>query len=164
MKYLITVIACFLLSFSTEWKSVKINESIEVSMPGVPVDEVKNGFTFKKLVLADSTKFTSGAIDLTRMGVTEAQIQQLAPSEQYKAQFKQGLEMSGKKIVAEEYTQYNGNYCYQYVLEKEENGKKVTTDMRCIFFKNFLIQLSYTHGSKGRDAESLNRFFNSLKL
>jgi hypothetical protein len=162
--FLATISTLLLLAFTTDWNTVKINETIEVSMPGQPIDEIKNGTTFKKLTMGDSTKFNSGAIDLTKLGLTEEQVKEIAPSQEFKDQFKQGLSSQGITVLKEEYGEYKGNTYYELLVERTLNNKKSLSVMRAIFYKQYMIQLSYIPGLKGEDIEIKNKIFTSLKL
>ena len=165
MKHLfLTLAAFFLLSFTTDWTIITINDRIKVSMPGTPKPEVKNGNTLYNLFLDDSTKLTSMAIDMTAMGLNEEQVAELSLTDEFKTQFKQGIQTEGLKVIKENYGQFKGVNYYEFEVEKRTDSKVTSFVMRTVFYKHYLIQLLHTPGTKGEDKVLKDKFFNSLQL
>lgn len=170
-KFLVVACAWMGMAFmplATDWKSVEVVEKVKVSMPTEPVvvDAGGGPQQIKKSVMADSTELVLMVLDFTKLGVSEEQLEALKDTEDFKEQIKMGITQNpGVVVKAETEGRYNDKHLYyQFDLEVEKNGKKVTNTTRMVFYKKYALSLTCQNATGGVKKEIQDQYFNSLVI
>ncbi|MDB5232272.1 MAG: hypothetical protein JWN76_3077 [Chitinophagaceae bacterium] len=163
MKRIVLIFSVLPFLFFTypEWLTFKLNEKVQVSMPGVPV-ETMISTDIKKLEYKWEDSTTVGGLvnDFAKFNLTEETMPQVI--DQIKKQMITAREGQGAKILSEKECKYKEWSCFEFVSSKTENNIEVIRTDHVVIYKTLLINLYYKKGQNAIDEKVRDQFFNSL--
>lgn len=167
MFLLVGIVFAIMGMAQQNWSTIALTEKVTISMPGTPKVEDRGGRKTNVSKLADSSSFLCLAIDFSAMGLSEEVLASMAPTEEFKEQFKTGLLQStpNANIISDKIITVLEKYtAYDFEIETEEKGKKTKRFSRVVFYKSFAITINYSAGLNGPNVADKDKYFNSLKI
>jgi len=160
------LVLLFCNAFTTaDWKPLTLQEGITVDMPGtITQEKVQEDLVVHKAQLDAHQSLSAMVVDYTRFGLTADLLQQMAGTDAFRQQLQAGIESSGATVVEARNGQYHEQPYCEFEVEREQEGKKIKSLVRIVFYRQWGINLTYKYSPGQKQDAVPTRFMNSLKI